>query len=112
MPAFTTNNPANIAQKVTDSNTLYLQTSANRVNAAKYMLENYDFNGPSPMVSVSWTAPDGSSYNFDPGVFGVGFSYNTTPYASLSTIQKRSFFRYFDKFIGQILKYYNEFYSL
>lgn len=109
---FVVNNPANIAQKVTDANTLYLQTSLTRVNTAKYMLDNYNFNGTSPMVSVSWDAPDGSSYNFDPGVFGAGFSYNTNPYFSLTTIQKRSFFRYFDKFVGQILKYYNEFYSL
>lgn len=107
MPAIL--NTANPEKKVLDANDVYLETWFTRENNAYVYLNAYNFNGSSPMVSHTWTAPSGNVFAFD--TLGGGFSMDGSPFSSLPTDKKVIFFRYFQKFVGECVKNYNIYYS-
>lgn len=107
MPAPT--NIANPEKKVLDANDRYLQTYFNRENNSYNYLLSYDYDGSSPMVNHTWTAPSGNVFDFDTS---GGFSMDTTPFSSLTTDEKVIFFRYLQKFVGECIKNYNLTYNL
>ena len=102
-------NIANPEKKVLDANDVYLENWFTRENNAYVYLNAYDFNGSSPMVNHTWTAPSGNVFAFDTS---SGFSMDTTAFSSLPTDKKVIFFRYLQKFVGECIKNYNLNYSL
>lgn len=111
MPVF--GNFANPDKRVLDANDRYLQTYETRAADAWKFLTVYTFNS-NPMVSHTWTAPDGSVFGFDASAtsYVSALTFNSTVYSGLSTAQKVIFFRYLTKFVGECIKNYNENYGL
>lgn len=94
-----------------NANERYIQASQNRAGNAFTLLSNYNYLGTTgPMPDYTWTAPDNNVFNYT--LINGELSLNSVLYGSLTTPEKRIFFRYLQKFIGQCLKNYNDAYGL
>lgn len=108
MPAIT--NIANPEKKVLDANDRYLQNYVVRENNSYTYVLNYDFNGAGAMPNYTWTAPSGNVFQFDTSV--GQFQMDSTAFTSMTAPQKKIFFRYLQKFVGECIKNYNLNYNL
>lgn len=103
-------NIANPEKKVLDANDRYLQNYVARENNSYNYVFNYTFGGSGAMPNHTWTAPSGNFFRFDTS-FGQ-FEMDSTAFSSMSANQKKIFFRYLQKFVGECIKNYNETYNL
>ena len=96
--------------QILDRHEIELQNKQLRAEMAFVMLNQYNWNTVGSMPNVSWTAPTGRVFEFNPG-YGELY-YNNIPYSGLGPDKKREFFRYLPKFIFECLKAYDDNYGL
>ena len=103
-------NSQNPETKVLEKNNQYLQNYAIRAGNAFTLLSNYNFNGSGAMPDFTWVSPNGASFEYI-NINGE-LSLNSVGFTSLSPPDKRIFFQYLTKFVGECIKNYNETYGL
>ena len=99
-----------IEGQIIDQHKVELQNKDQRAQMAFVMLNQYDWQGTGPMPVVTWAAPTGFNFDFNPS--NGELHYNSTAYSSLAPDKKREFFQYLPKFIVQCMKAYDDTYNL
>jgi hypothetical protein len=87
-----------------------LQSKQIRAESAFALLNSYNWNSTGAMPVVTWAAPTGFNFEFNPS-YGELY-YKGTAYSGLNSQQKREFFQYLPKFIFECLKEYDSAYNL
>lgn len=87
-----------------------LQNKQIRADAAFALLNSYNWNSTGLMPLVTWAAPTGYNFEFNPS-YGELY-YKGNAYSGLGSEEKRIFFQYLPKFIFECLREYDRTYNL